>query len=60
MSGHEEIVRFILIRSKVLTTVSSFVSLYLFPIAGLLAVLLCFVELGAQPGLNFASSGYKA
>jgi hypothetical protein len=57
MSGHKEIVRFILIRSKALTTVSSFVSLHLLAIAGLLAVLLCFAELGAQPGLNFASSG---
>jgi hypothetical protein len=57
MSGHKEIVRFILIRSKALTTVLSFVSLHLLVIVGLLAVLLCFAELGAQPGLNFASSG---
>jgi hypothetical protein len=47
MSGYKEIVHFILIRSKALNTVSSFVSLHLLAIAGLPAVLLCFVELGA-------------
>jgi hypothetical protein len=33
MSGHKEIVRFLLIRLKALTTVSSFVSLHLFAVA---------------------------